>query len=103
MLPQMRAFVRFLTGDPVVADDLIQEAIVRALRAYRTFAMGSNLKAWMFTIIRNTRINGLRKPRPEHLDDVMIEGLRCPQIKMTVLTCKTCSRPSTGSLNRSET
>jgi RNA polymerase sigma-70 factor, ECF subfamily len=53
-LPQLRVYARSLTsGDPQLADDIVQDTIVNALRAQRQFTPGTNLKAWLFTILRN--------------------------------------------------
>ncbi len=64
-LPQMRAFARTLTGNRERADDLVQDTIIRALNAEQQFIAGTNLKAWMMTILRNHYINGLRRLRLE--------------------------------------
>lgn len=53
LLPDMRAFARFLARDRAVADDLVQDTVVRALGALDQFQPGTNLKAWLFTILRN--------------------------------------------------
>jgi len=53
MLGDLRAFARFLTKDPVRADDLVQEGIVRGLASAHLFQPGTNFKAWIFTILRN--------------------------------------------------
>jgi RNA polymerase sigma-70 factor (ECF subfamily) len=54
VVPQLRSFARGLTGgDPSFADDLVQDTIVNALQAQHQFTEGSNLKAWLFTILRN--------------------------------------------------
>jgi len=53
LLPDLRAFARFLVQDRVVADDIVQDSIVRALAAIDQFQAGTNLKAWLFTILRN--------------------------------------------------
>jgi len=53
LIPQMRAFARFLCRDAVQADDLTQDALANALKARMAFARGTNLKAWLFTILRN--------------------------------------------------
>lgn len=60
-LPHLRAFARMLTGAADTADDLVQETLVRALAASAQFTPGTNLKAWLFTIMRNCRLDGLRK------------------------------------------
>ena len=71
-IPHLRAFARFLTGDRERADDLVQDAIVRALGAAHQFQPGTNFKAWIFTILRNLYYNEGRKRRVkvEPLDDV---------------------------------
>ena len=53
LLPQMRAFARSLTGDRAQADDLAQEAMLKAWRGRGGFQPGTNLKAWTFMILRN--------------------------------------------------
>jgi RNA polymerase sigma-70 factor, ECF subfamily len=53
ILPNLRAFAISLTGNPDRADDLVQETIVRAWAKCETFAPGTCLEAWLFTILRN--------------------------------------------------
>ena len=54
IVPHLRAFARTLTrGDLVLADDLVQDTIVNALQARDRSQPGTNLKAWLFTILRN--------------------------------------------------
>lgn len=50
-----------LTRNREQAEDLVQEASLRGFKAYHKFAEGTNFKAWMFTILRNTYINAYRK------------------------------------------
>ena len=53
-VPRLRAFARSLTnGDRQLADDLVQDTVVNALRAQRQFTPGTNLEAWLFAILRN--------------------------------------------------
>ncbi len=53
-VPPLRAFARTLTGgDASFADDLVQDTMVNALQAQAQFTNGTNLKAWLFTILRN--------------------------------------------------
>jgi len=52
-LPHLRAFARMLAKDRTLADDLVQETVVRALGHAHQFQPGTNLKAWLTTILRN--------------------------------------------------
>ena len=53
LIPFLRAFARSLCGNPDTADDLAQETLVKAWQSRAMFAPGTNLKAWLFTILRN--------------------------------------------------
>jgi RNA polymerase sigma-70 factor, ECF subfamily len=64
-VPNLRAFANSLCGDPMRADDLVQETLVKAWTNLTSFEKGSNLKAWLFTVLRNTYFSELRKRRRE--------------------------------------
>ena len=53
LIPHLRAFARTLTGDATAADDLAQDAMMKAWDARASFQMGTNMKAWTFMILRN--------------------------------------------------
>jgi len=53
LIPHLRAFARTLCGDPAAADDLAQDAMMKAWDARASFQMGTNMKAWTFMILRN--------------------------------------------------
>lgn len=80
LLPDLRAFARFLARDRALADDLVQETLVRALGALGQFQDGTNLKAWLFTIQRNAFFEHARRRRREdvamreHLDGGEAQG-----------------------------
>lgn len=57
LIPALRGYARSLTRDSANADDLVQETLLRALANIHQFKLGTNLKAWMFTILRNTHIS----------------------------------------------
>jgi RNA polymerase sigma-70 factor (ECF subfamily) len=53
LIPHLRAFARTLCGEAAAADDLAQDAILKAWDARASFQMGTNMKAWTFMILRN--------------------------------------------------
>ncbi len=65
----LRAFARSLVRDQTRADDLVQETIVKAWTNLSGFKKGTNMRAWLFTILRNTFYSELRKQRRE-VEDV---------------------------------
>ncbi len=65
LLPDMRAFARFLLRDRPAADDLVQDTVMRALQALGQFQAGTNLKAWLFTIERNAFYEQVRRRKRE--------------------------------------
>ncbi len=64
-LPALRAFAISLTRNSSAADDLVQDTIVKAWSNFDKFEPGSNLRAWLFTILRNTFFSGKRKTKRE--------------------------------------
>ncbi|WP_236019884.1 sigma-70 family RNA polymerase sigma factor [Sabulicella rubraurantiaca] len=61
LLPALRAYGRTLARSAAAADDLVQETILRALRAESQFQPGTELRAWLFTILRNVWLGQARK------------------------------------------
>ncbi len=60
-LPGLRAFAMSLSGRSDRADDLVQETIMKAWSKQDSFQMGTNMKAWLFTILRNEFYSQIRK------------------------------------------
>ena len=66
---------RYLTRSESDAEDLVQETYVRALQASAQFAVGTNLKAWLFTILRNAQLSRYRSERSKPMagaDDIAV-------------------------------
>lgn len=74
LMPQLYRAALRMTRNPSDAEDLVQEAYLRAFRAFDTFSAGTNLKAWMYRILTNTYINAYRsktrRPAEVEYDDV---------------------------------
>src|SRR3982750_3651856 len=64
-VPSLRAFAISLSGNADRADDLVQETMLRAIANIDSFQPGSNLPAWLFTILRNLFRSDYRKRRRE--------------------------------------
>jgi RNA polymerase sigma-70 factor (ECF subfamily) len=60
-IPRLRRFARAMVRDAALADDLVQECLERALSRLHLWQPGTNLRAWLFTILRNLHINGIRR------------------------------------------
>jgi RNA polymerase sigma-70 factor (ECF subfamily) len=65
LMPQLQTFARSLCRDGVRAEDLVQEALARAFNNIERFKPGTNLKAWLFTIVRNEHYSQLRRRKFE--------------------------------------
>jgi RNA polymerase sigma-70 factor, ECF subfamily len=60
-LPRLRRYARALTRAPSRADDLIQDTLVRALAKQHLYQDGTNLRAWLFTLMHNQHVNNARR------------------------------------------
>ena len=72
LFDQLYNFAHWLTGDRTDAEDLVQETFAKALKGFRSFEEGTNLRAWMYRILRNcflTSRTGLRVQNMAALDD----------------------------------
>lgn len=67
-LASLRAFAVSLTRNGSAADDLVQETIVKAWKSFDSYQQGTNLRAWLFTILRNTFYSQRRKAKREVSD-----------------------------------
>ena len=98
-LPALRRFAQSLCRQRDLADDLVQETMVRAWSSRHTFLPGSNFRPWVFTILRNQFYSSARKrsrlipwdpeaaerilvQQPEQEADLHIEDIRCALAKL---------------------
>ena len=65
LVPQLRAFARFLARDVTRADDLVQDTVLRALERQEAWTEGTDLRAWMFRLLRNLFLDQQRRRRVE--------------------------------------
>ena len=68
-LPAMRAFAMSLTHNQALADDVVQDAVIKVWTNFEKFRPGTNLRAWLFTILRNT-FYSLRRKRKKEVEDI---------------------------------
>jgi RNA polymerase sigma-70 factor (ECF subfamily) len=80
VVPRLRAFAMSLTASADRADDLVQETLVRALSHIDQFKPGTNLRAWLFTILRNQFNSEYRQRRwmAEDPDGIYVGSLKTP-------------------------
>lgn len=76
-IPYLRRSALGLTRDPHYADDLVQECLVRAVASIGHWKAGTNIRAWLLTILRNVFRNDLRRARRDPLLDASDEDELC--------------------------
>jgi RNA polymerase sigma-70 factor (ECF subfamily) len=81
LIPRLRRYARALVGERAGADDLVQDTLERAWSKLHLYRRGTDLRAWLFTVMHNVHVNKLRAARPaDPLDEGMPElALRAPQ------------------------
>lgn len=72
-IPRLRRYARALTGDRAAADDLMQDTLERALSRFHLWRRGSDMRAWLFTIMHNIFINQVRS-RMRHPHEALDES-----------------------------
>ena len=74
LIPRLRRYARALTGERAAADDLVQDTLERAWAKLHLYRRGTDLRAWLFTVMHNVYVNQLRAARPvAQLDEDMPE------------------------------
>lgn len=96
-IPGLRRYARALTGDAWAADDLVQDTLERACSKWRLWQVGTDLRAWLFTLMHNLQATQWRSGRherqvgpPVDLDDVPHELLATPSAVETGLDLQRC-------------
>lgn len=69
-IPSLRRYARALTGDAWAADDLVQDTLERACVKWRLWTAGTDLRAWLFTLMHNVFANQVRRAPPRAVVDV---------------------------------
>ena len=75
-IPRLRRYARALVRDRDRADDLVQDTLMRALAKQHLWEPGTNLRAWLFTLMHNQHVNSVRRParEPVQLDAEEMSG-----------------------------
>ncbi|MBK8062648.1 MAG: sigma-70 family RNA polymerase sigma factor [Betaproteobacteria bacterium] len=74
LIPRLRRYARALVGDRARADDLVQDTLERAWLKFHLWRPGSDLRAWLFTVMHNVHVNQIRAAREHYpLDDEAAE------------------------------
>jgi len=67
LIPRLRRYARALVGDRAAADDLVQDTLERAWTKFHLYRGGTDLRAWMFTVMHNVHVNRVRAQRPTEI------------------------------------
>src|SRR5580692_3445322 len=77
-IPRLRRYARSLVRDVSAADDLVQETLVRGLAKLHLWQRGTDMRAWLFTILHNQYVNRVRHEirvgNPVSIEDVALPG-----------------------------
>ena len=64
LIPRLRRYARALVGERAAADDLVQDTLERAWAKLHLYRRGTDLRAWLFTVMHNVHVNKVRATRP---------------------------------------
>ena len=82
-IPRLRRYARALTGDRTAADDLVQDCLERAWSRFHMWRRGSNLRAWLFTIMHNIYANDARRRTRRPVVVPLSEAVSPPSVPPT--------------------
>src|SRR3954468_3048385 len=79
LIPRLRRYARALTGDRAASDDLVQDTLERAWTKLHLYRRGTDLRAWLFTVMHNVHVNRVRATRvTDPLEEEMAEMAQRP-------------------------
>ena len=79
LIPRLRRYARALVGDRATADDLVQDTLERAWTKLHLYRRGTDLRAWLFTVMHNVHVNRVRAARvTDTLEEEMPELAQRP-------------------------
>ena len=73
-IPRLRRYARALTRDPIRSDDLVQSCLMRAIAKQHLWEHGTNLRAWLFTIMHNQHVNDVRRSAREGITVELVDA-----------------------------
>jgi len=89
LIPRLRRYARALTGDRTAADDLVQDTLERAWIKLHLWRSGSDLRAWLFTIMHNVHVNQVRSrsasatlPLDDELPDAPVRATQADMLEV---------------------
>ena len=74
-IPALRRYARSLLHDANLADDLVQDCLIRALERQHLWEPGSDLRAWLFTVMHNVYVNQIRKFQRQPVQVMLIDEM----------------------------
>ena len=77
-IPRLRRYARALTGSGAAADDLVQDTLERAWAKLHLWRAGTDLRAWLFSIMHNVHVNQVRSRQGQTLEALEDEALELP-------------------------
>jgi RNA polymerase sigma-70 factor (ECF subfamily) len=87
-ISRLSRYARTLSKDPAQAEDLIQSCLLRALEKQHLWEPGSDLRAWLFTIMHNQHVNSIRRLMREgvavSIEDVRVDLSAVPRVEATL-------------------
>ncbi len=91
-IPRLRRYARVLVGDRARADDLVQDTLERAWNKFHLWRPGSDLRAWLFTVMHNVHVNQVRASRDHAMLDEDSEEMAVPAVQGASLEIRDLER-----------